>query len=134
MIKLKDILLEGMKRKDIQSVIDRAYPQIVKNLGRARRGTPKVEMHSSIYVRVSGLEGAQGEANPHAEYEWDKNVIYLYLPKMTDEEEIIRALLHEYTHATQDPKKMKEYRKLGYAKNPYEKAAMKAERNWKKYV
>ena len=29
---------------------------------------------------------------------------------------------------------MKEYRKLGYAKNPYEKAATKAEGNWKKYL
>ena len=134
MIKLKDILLEGMDRKEIQSVIDKVYPQIVKNLGRARRGTPKVEMHSSIYVRVSGIEGMEGEVNPHAEYEWIKNEIYLYLPKMINEKEIIKALLHEYTHATQDPKKMKEYRKLGYAKNPYEKAAMKAEGNWQKYI
>jgi len=134
MIKLKDILFEGMNRKDIQSVIDRVYPQIVKNLGRARRGTPKVEMHSNIYVRVSGEEDAQGEANPDAEYEWDKNEIYLYLPKMTNEEVVIKALLHEYTHATQDRKKMEQYRELGYAKNPYEKAATKAERNWKKYI
>jgi len=29
---------------------------------------------------------------------------------------------------------MKEYRKLGYAKNPYEKAAIRAENNWKKYI
>ena len=133
-IKLKDILLESMSRNDIQSVIDRVYPQIVKNLGRAKRGTPKVAMHTSIYVRVSGIEGAQGEANPDAEYEWDKNEIYLYLAKMKNEEAIIRALLHEYTHATQDPKKMKEYRKLGYAKNPYEIAASKSEKNWKKYI
>ena len=67
MIKLKDILLEGMDRKEIQFVVDKVYPQIVKNLGTAKRGTPIVEMHSSIYVRVSGIEGAQGEANPHAE-------------------------------------------------------------------
>tara|TARA_R110002051_G_C8417703_1_gene451228 strand:+ start:139 stop:543 length:405 start_codon:yes stop_codon:yes gene_type:complete len=134
MIKLKDILLEGMSKNDIQSVIDRVYPKMVKALGRARRGTPKVEMHTNIYVRVSGIEGAEGEANPHAEYEWNKNEIYLYLPKMINEEEVIRALLHEYTHATQDPNKMKEYRKLGYAKNPYEKAATKAEGNWKKYL
>ena len=134
MIKLQDILLEGMSKKEMQSVVNRVYPQIVKNLGRAKRGTPKVEFHSNIYVRASGIEGMQGEANPHAEYEWYKNEIYLYLPKMINEKEIIKALLHEYTHATQDPKKMKEYRKLGYAKNPYEKAAMKAEGNWKKYL
>jgi len=148
MIKLRDILIEaldivmddmetiaeGMAKKDIQSVIDRVYPQIVKNLGRAKRGTPKVEMHNSIYVRVSGVDGMEGEANPYAEYDWENNKIYLYTPKMTDEEEIIKGLLHEYTHATQDPKKMKEYRKLGYTKNPYEIAAYRAENNWKKYI
>ena len=134
MIKLRDILVEGFDKKKAQAIVDRVYPQIVKNLGKAKRGTPKVEFHTNIYVRVSGIEGMQGEANPHAEYDWDKNKIYLYAPKMTNEEEIIRGLLHEYTHATQDPKKMKEYRKLGYAKNPYEKAAHKAEKNWKKYI
>ena len=110
-IKLKDILLEGF---DKQSVVDRVYPQIVKNLGRARRGTPKVEFHNNIYTRVSGIEGMEGEANPYAEYNWIKNEIYLYTPRMTSEEQIIRALLHEYTHATQDPKKHAEYRKKGY--------------------
>ena len=134
MIKLKDILLEGMARKDIQSVIDRVYPQIVKNLGRARRGVPKVEMHNNIYVRLSGDAEAQGEANPDAEYEWNKNEIYLYLPKMKSEEAIIKALLHEYTHATQDPKKREENRKRGYAKDPYEIEAYKAENSWRKYI
>jgi hypothetical protein len=131
MIKLKDILLE---RFDKQSIVDSVYPYIAKNLGRARRGIPKVEFHTNIYVRISGIEGMEGEANPHAEYDWENNKIYLYTPKMTNEEEIIRGLLHEYTHATQDPKKMKKYRELGYKKNPYEIAASKAEKNWRKYV
>ena len=74
MISLKDILLEGF---DKQSVVDRVYPQIVKNLGRARRGKPKVEFHTNIYARLSGDQRATGEANPHAEYDWDKNKIYL---------------------------------------------------------
>ena len=134
MIKLKDILLERFSRIEMQSVIDRVYPQIVKNLGSAKRGTPKVELHNSIYARYSGDANAQGEANPHAEYDWDNNKIYLYTPKMVNEKEIIKALLHEYTHATQDRKKMEQYRKLGYAKNPYEKAATRAEGNWRKYI
>ena len=131
MISLKQILLEGINR---QEVVDRVYPLIVKDLGKARKGTPKVEFHTNIYARLSGIEGMSGESNPHAEYDWDKNKIYLYTPKMTNEEEIIKALLHEYTHATQDPKKMEKYRKKGYANNPYEKEAHRAERNWKKYV
>jgi len=131
MIKLKDILLEGL---DKQSVVDRVYPLIVKDLGKALRGTPKVEFHTNIYVRVSGIEGSEGEANPHAEYNWEANEIYLYTPRMTNEEEIIRGLLHEYTHATQDPKKMDKYRELGYENNPYEIAAGKAEEDWRKYI
>lgn len=131
MIKLKDLLLEGFNK---QAVVDRVYPKIAKALGRARRGTPKVEFHSNIYVRLSGDPEAQGEANPYAEYDWDKNKIYLYTPKMVNEEQIIKALLHEYTHATQDRKKMEKYRELGYDKNPYEKAASRAEKNWRKYI
>jgi len=131
MIKLKDILLE---RFDKQSVVDRVYPLIIKDLGKSKKGTPKVEFHTNIYARISGIEGMDGEANPHAEYDYDNNKIYLYTPKMVNEEEIIKALLHEYTHATQDPNKRKKYRKKGYANNPYEKAAHKAERNWKKYA
>jgi len=132
MIKLKEILLEGF---DKQAVVDRVYPQIIKNLGRARRGTPKVEFHSNIYVRITGIEGMEGEANPHAEYDWENNKIYLYTPRMTNEKEIIKGLLHEYTHATQDPKKMEKYqRELGYKKNPYEIAASRAENNWRKYI
>ena len=134
MIKLKDLLLERFNRNEMQAVVDKVYPQIAKNLGRAKRGTPKVEFHSSIYVRVTGIEGMQGEANPYAEYDWDKNKIYLYTPKMVNEEQIIKALLHEYTHATQDKKKMEKYRELGYDKNPYEKAASRAEKNWRKYI
>jgi hypothetical protein len=134
MIKLKDLLLERFNRNEMQAVVDKVYPQIAKNLGRAKRGTPKVEFHSSIYVRVTGIEGMQGEANPYAEYDWDKNKIYLYTPRMVNEEQIIKALLHEYTHATQDKKKMEKYRELGYDKNPYEKAASRAEKNWRKYI
>ena len=134
MTKLRSILSESTGQRGRQRCVDAVYPHISRNLGRARRGTPKVEFHTNIYARVSGVEGMEGEANPHAEYDWESNKIYLYTPKMTDEEEIIRGLLHEYTHATQDPKKMKVYRKLGYKKNPYEIAAYKAEKNWKKYM
>ena len=134
MIKLKDILLESFNHKEAQSIVDRVYPQIINNLGKALRGIPKVEFHQNIYARVSGIDGMEGEANPHAEYDWVNNKIYLYAPRMVNEEEIIKGLLHEYTHATQDREKMDKYRELGYENNPYEIAASKAEDNWKKYI
>ena len=131
MIKLKSILVEGF---DKQAVVDKVYPQVIKNLGRARRGVPNVEFHTNIYARLSGDQQATGEANPHAEYDWYKNKIYLYTPRMKNEEEIIKALLHEYTHATQDHRNYEENRKLGYKNDPYEIAARKAEKNWRKYI
>ena len=133
-IKLKAILFESLSLKGAQSVVGRVYPQIVKNLGRAKRGIPKVEFHTNIYARLSGDQQMTGEANPHAEYDWNNNKIYLYTPRMTSDEESIKALLHEYTHATQDRKMFEKYREKGYANNPYEKAAHKAEQNWKKYL
>ena len=135
LIKLKDILLEGaMSKQEIMDIVKKVYPRIVGTLGRARKGTPKVSAHSSIYTRLSGVEGMMGTANPHAEYDWNSNEIYLYIPRMTSVEQIIRSLLHEYTHAKQDYEKMKEYRKKGYANNPYEKAAKRAESSWRKYI
>lgn len=118
----------------VTKTIERVYPMIVKNLGKARRGTPEVELHDNIYVRITGIKGMQGEANPHAQYDWDDNKIYLYPPGMDNEEEIIKSLLHEYTHATQDHRKHEKNRKLGYEKNPDEIAAHDAEKNWKKYI
>jgi len=135
-IKLKDILTEGLNNKDIQSIIDKVYPQIVKNLGRARKGTPKVEIHNNVLSFNSGIEDypAEGHHDDHAQYVWQNNKIAIFKVAMKSEKEVIQALLHEYTHATQDPEKREEYRKLGYDKNPYEQAAHKAESNWRKYV
>ena len=135
MIKLKEILLEGnMSKEEIQSIVDRVYPKISSHYGRGKRGIPEVTIHSNIYARESGIEGMEGEANPHGQYDWDLNKIYLYIRRLTTEEQVIRTLIHEHTHSLQDSKKREEYRKLGYAKNPYEKAASRAESNWRKYA
>ena len=48
---LKELIVEGINK---QEVVDRVLPLIVKNLGRAKRGTPKVEFHTNIYARLSG--------------------------------------------------------------------------------
>ena len=53
---------------------------------------------------------------------------------MKNEKHIIQSLLHEYTHSLQDTEKWEEASKNGYDNNPYEKEAIKAEKNWKKYT
>jgi hypothetical protein len=125
-----------VNKSDIEDIVERVYPQIVKDLGRARKGTPKVEIHNNVLSFNSGIEDypPEGHHDDHAQYVWETNTIAIFKIAMKSEKEVIQALLHEYTHATQDPKKREEYRKLGYDKNPYEKAAHKAEKTWRRYI
>ena len=136
MIKLKQILLEGMSTKEIMAVVNKVYPHIVKALGGK---AVKVEVHNNIYRRL----GAVGEDdllkndNPYAEYDWDMKKIYLYKSAINNVEQIIRSLLHEHTHTKQNRKKFKDGYDSGkytYATHPYEKAANNSEKKWKNYV
>ncbi len=124
-----------MTTSEIKKIIKRAYPQIVKDLPKSRKGTPPIELHKDIYARLSGDPKARGEASKttKAEYDWDNNKIYIYYPNMVNEEDVLRSLLHEHTHTSQDPKKRDKYREMGYKNNPFEIEARKAEDNWKKY-
>jgi hypothetical protein len=135
MIKLKDILLEGMSKNIVQDIINRVYPQIVNDLGKGKR-PPVVELHKDIYARLSGIEGMEGEesTSSEAEYVDKENKIFIYYPNMKDEKHVIQSLLHEYTHSLQDPKKRKKHGEHGYENDPYEMAASKAELKWKKYI
>ena len=135
MIKLKDILSEGMPKNTIQDIVDRVYPQIVNDLGKGKR-PPVVELHKDIYARLSGIEGMEGEESSSSEAEYDdkENKIFIYYPNMKDEKHVIQSLLHEYTHSLQDQKKRKKHGEHGYENDPYEKEAARAEKNWRKYL
>lgn len=123
-----------MNKSDIEEIVNRVYPQIVKDLGRAKKGTPKVEVHNNVLAMHSGIPDHPGGENEHAEYDYKKNTIYLFKVALKSEQLVIQALLHEYTHATQDQKKYQAARAAGYENNKYEKQAHKAERNWRKYI
>jgi len=128
---------ESMSEKNILDIVNRVYPQIVKNLGKSKYvETPKVELHKDIYARLSGIPGATGDEShsSEAQYDDDENKIFIYYPNMKDEKHIIQSLLHEYTHSLQDPKKRKEHSEHGYLNNPFEIKARRAERGWKKYI
>ena len=49
-------------------------------------------------------------------------------------EYLAQARLANEEKKSERKKKHAEYRKKGYAKDPYEKAAMRAEGNWRKYL
>jgi hypothetical protein len=136
MIKLVDILLESISKNEVQSIIDRVFPQILKDRGTGKQGIPKIEVWADIYARLSGDDEMRGEESETTKAEWvyEDNTIYIYYPNMDSEEDVIRSILHEFEHTHQDEEKNKEYRKLGYDNNPNEIAARKAEKNWKKYI
>ena len=135
---LKDFLSlnEGIAKSAIEDVIARVYPEIVNDLGIGKQGVPPIELWKDIYARLSKIPGSQGEdsSTSKAQYDADENKIFIYYPNMLNEEDVIRSLLHEHTHTLQDPKKHEMYRKKGYKNNPYEIAALKAEKNWKRYI
>ena len=122
-----------MKQKEIQEIINKVYTKIADNYSGVV--IPKVELHNSIYARLSGISEMSGEVNPHAEYDWYTNKIHLYIPKMKDEEQIIRSLIHECVHSTQPKRVFDKYYEDGetYDTHPYEIEAHEEEENWKKY-
>ena len=136
MIKLKNILLEGISSKEIMDIVKKVYPQIVKDLGGR---AVKVEVHNNIYKRIDavGIEDMMRDNNPFAEFDWNKRKIYLYSSAISNIEQIIRSLLHEHTHTKQNRKKFRQGYDSGkytYANHPYEKAAVNAEKKWKNYL
>ena len=135
MIKIKHLLNEIIENNSIQSVVDRVYPQIVKDLGGQMK---PVEVHENIWKQVDavGIEDLKREqGNPDARYNPHNGVIYLYSEKTNTEEDIIRSLLHEHTHTLQDQKEFKKLYDQGfnYGNHPFEEEAKRAEENWEKY-
>jgi len=130
--KLTEILTEI----NIEEVVNRVYPQIVKDLGGEAKS---VEIYDNIWdrlgaVAVDDLKREQG--NPDAQYDPYDDIIYLYSEETNTEEDIIRSLLHEHTHTLQNQEKFKQFYDEGatYQNHPYEKEAQRAEKNWTKYA
>ena len=133
----KYLLTEGMSMDEVQSIVDRVFDQIVEDRGLPPQGKPKIELHTDIYERHSGIAGMKGEVSEEAKAEWvdEENAIYVYYPNMVNEEDVIRSILHEFEHAHQDPEEYEAYKAQGYdgQSNPLEVKARDAEENWKKY-
>ena len=133
MIKLVDILLENISKDEVQTIVDKVFPRIVKDRGVGKQGIPKIELHVDIIARYSGIPDMRGEESKTTKAEWvaKDNTIYIYYPNMVNEEDVIRSILHEFEHTHQDEKENEEFRKLGYDDNPNEIAARKAEITYK---
>ena len=122
-----------MNVNTIQNIIDYAYPKIQKYYGKGSLEIPKIELHRDIYARLSGDEEQSGEhsSTTKAQYDENTNVIYIYYPNMENEEDVLRALIHEYTHYRQDHKLFKKYKAMyGYDEDPTEIEAKRNEEDW----
>jgi hypothetical protein len=125
-----------MTTDEIQQIIDYAYPKIQSYYGKGNLDIPEIEMHRDIYARLSGDEEAEGEHSKtsKAEYDDETNIIYIYYPNMENEEDILRSLIHEYTHYRQDHKLFKKYKQIySYDEDPTEIEAHKNEEDWQMF-
>ena len=125
-----------MNVNTIQNIIDYAYPKIQKYYGKGSLDIPKIELHKDIYARLSGDEKQSGEhsSTTKAQYDEDTNVIYIYYPNMMNEEDVLRSIIHEYTHYKQDHKLFKQYKAMySYDEDPTEIEARKNEENWEMF-
>ena len=126
-----------MNTDEIQQIIDYAYPKIQSYYGKGSLDFPKIELHKDIYARLSGDEEQSGEhsSTSKAQYDDETNIIYIYYPNMKTEEDIIRSIIHEYTHYRQDHKLFKQYRDIySYDENPIEIEAHKNEEDWQLFT
>lgn len=125
-----------MNVNTIQNIIDYAYPKIQSYYGKGSLDIPKIELHRDIYARLSGDEKQSGEhsSTTKAQYDEDTNVIYIYYPNMMNEEDVLRSIIHEYTHYKQDHKLFKQYKAMySYDEDPTEIEARKNEENWEMF-
>ena len=124
-----------MTQEEIQPIISYAYPLIQKYYGKGKLPIPKIDTsHKNTYAMHSGEPEATGEHAATSIAEYYKGVIYLYLPNIKDEEGLLRALIHEYTHYTQDSELFAKYRDMyDYDEDPTEIEAHKNEENWKMF-
>jgi len=120
-----------------QIIINQVYPKIKEYYGKGKLNYPKIELHKDIYARLSGDEEQSGEhsSTSKAQYDDETNIIYIYYPNMKTEEDVIRSIIHEYTHYRQDHKLFKQYRDMySYNENPIEIEAHKNEEDWQLFI
>ena len=122
-----------MNTDEIQQIINYAYPKIQSYYGKGSLDIPKIELHRDIYARLSGDEEQSGEHSKTsiAQYDDVANIIYIYYPNIKTEEDVLRSLIHEYTHYRQDHKLFKKYKAMySYDEDPTEIEAKRNEEDW----
>jgi len=125
-----------MNTDEIQNIIDYAYPKIQKYYGKGKLDYPIIDTsHKNTYALHSGEPEATGEHAETSIAEYWNGVIYLYLPNIKDKEGLLRAIIHEYTHYTQDSELFSKYKAMySYDEDPTEIEAHKNEEDWQLFI
>ena len=125
-----------MTTDEIQIIIDKAYPLIQEYYGKGSLDyQPIATSHKNTYAMHSGEPEAEGEHDETSISEFWKDKIYIYLPNINNEEGLLRALIHEYTHYTQDSELFQKYRDMyDYDDDPTEIEAHKNEEDWQLFI
>ena len=125
-----------MTTDEIQSIINYAYPKIKQYYGKGKLDYPPIDTsHINTYAMHSGEPEAEGEHSKTSIAEYNRGIIYLYLPNINTEEGLVRALIHEYTHYTQDSELFQKFRDMyDYDEDPTEIEAHKNEEDWQLFI
>ena len=125
-----------MNKEEILNIANEAYPKIVKYFGKGEKPIPEIKIYRNVFVDLTGDEDAEGEDTPSGRYDRDVNKISLYSDYIPNKEELLRALIHEYTHYKQPDGIDQWYYDRGYTykSNPAELEALKAEEQWFKFI
>ena len=125
-----------MSPDEVQSIISKVYPKIKKYYGKGKLDYPIIDTsYKNTYAMHSGEPEAEGEHSATSIAEYNMGTIYLYLPNIKDEEGLVRAIIHEYTHYTQDSELFAKYRDMySYDKDPTEIEAHKNEEDWYLFI
>ena len=125
-----------MTTDEIQIIIDKVYPKIKEYYGKSKLDYPKIDTsYNNTYAMHSDEPEAEGEHSETSIAEYNRGIIYLYLPNINTEEGLVRAIIHEYTHYTQDSELFQKYRDMySYDEDPTEIEAHKNEEDWQLFI
>ena len=121
-----------MNKQEILDIANEVYPKIVKYFGKGKQSIPTIKVYRNVYVALTGEEEAEGEQEPTGRYDRESNEIQLFTDYIPNKEEVIRNVIHEYTHYKQPDGLDTQYYDQGYTyqNNPAELEALRAEEKW----
>jgi len=125
-----------MTQEEITNILNYSYPLIKKYYGKGKLDYPVIDTsHKNTYALHSGEPEATGEHAATSIAEYHKGTIYLYLPNINNKEGLVRSIIHEYTHYTQDSELFQKYRDMyDYDEDPTEIEAKKNEEDWQLFI